>query len=195
MKKQKSNFQQRYERWKSGERVYKNGRPITEPMFDAPWSYDQWVKTMADYKSINMNDPSYDYKSYFDDNKEAAWKMLNDDPSAHFSDKYKTSLHPSASDQSIYSGKVSQHNPRGIKFGRWYGDRLYYAPESLDASWDDIIQNAIYNEPGGLQVRDHYGRLQLLNDGTLFGGSLPEVQIKGMRKPALPKPIWQIIEK
>jgi len=45
--------------------------------------------------------------------------MLTANPNAHFTDIGKTVYHPTFSNESIYSGKVSDYNPRGTIGGSW----------------------------------------------------------------------------
>lgn len=188
-----SGFNERYQRWKNGEQVYYAGRikPLNTLKY-APWSLEQWKDDIQQYKGINTDDKSYDYDRFFKENPKAAWGILNDRPDAHFTDIYKGSFHPSASNGSVYSGKYdSVFNPKAKQFGTWYGDHLYRAPKNPDASWDNIIDNAIYNEPGGLTVVDYNYNLPYLRDGSFFGGSLPEITVTRNKKLSVPKPQWR----
>lgn len=66
-----------------------------------------------------LNDNTYNYRAFWDNDREAANKMLTADPEAHFTDIGKTVYHPTFSNESIYSGKVSDYNPRGTIGGSW----------------------------------------------------------------------------
>ena len=70
-----------------------------------------------------LNDPTYNYKAYYEANK----ANPNFDSDDHWPDTYKTAYHPTFSDESIYSGKRSQYNPNGEVGGSWLGnsDILY----------------------------------------------------------------------
>lgn len=81
-------------------RIEEGGRPL---------SVDE------DYMRI-LNDNSYDYRGYYNKYPNSA---ANAD--THWNDEFKTVWHPSFSDQSIYSGRKSQYNPKGIVGGHWYG--------------------------------------------------------------------------
>ena len=71
-----------------------------------------------DYLRI-LNDNSYDYRGYYNKYPQSA---ANAD--THWPDEFKTVWHPLFSDESIYSGKKSQYNPKGIVGGHWYGDNF-----------------------------------------------------------------------
>ena len=63
--------------------------------------------------------------------------MMNKGSSAHFIDEYKTALHPSFSNQSIYSGYKNEFNPNGIVGGTWIDDNHYQLSQSqFDNDWD-----------------------------------------------------------
>lgn len=81
-------------------RIEEGGRPL---------SVDE------DYMRI-LNDNSYDYRGYYNKYPNSA---ANAD--THWNDEFKTAWHPSFSDLSIYSGRKSQYNPKGIVGGHWYG--------------------------------------------------------------------------
>jgi len=56
-------------------------------------------------------------------------KILTADPKAHFTDIGKTVYHPTFSNESSYSGKVSDFNPRGTVGGSW-NEEDYYVNQS-----------------------------------------------------------------
>ena len=76
-----------------------------------------------------LNDNTYNYRAFLENSPEEAYMMLNADPKAHFTDAGKTVYHPTFSNESIYSGKVSDYNPSGTVGGSWssYGD--VYTPD------------------------------------------------------------------
>lgn len=90
------------------------------------------------YKSVDaaltsmLNDNTYNYEEFYKRKPELAKAMLAADPDAHFSDIGKTVYHPTFSNESVYSGKVSDYNPRGTEGGSWGGNGTYwgdyYAP-------------------------------------------------------------------
>jgi hypothetical protein len=75
-----------------------------------------------------LNDNTYNYEAFYNNDRKKALSMLTEDPEAHFLDIGKTVYHPTFSDQSIYSGKVSEYNPRGTIGGRWKNNE--YVPSA-----------------------------------------------------------------
>ena len=86
---------------------------------------------------LNSND--YNYRAFYDNNRESALAMLNADPEAHFTDVGKTVYHPTFSNESIYSGKKSDYNPRGTIGGSWNG--LEYVPSKSQLKNKDFNYN------------------------------------------------------
>lgn len=109
-------------------------------------SYQAWKQAIKEHKGIDIDkDPTYDYEGYYRSNPEHAWAFLNDDPEAHFTDKYKTAAHPSFSDESIYSGTRNKYNPTGMRGGRWMGDTRYMmSQDMLDANNYDVSKTRNY---------------------------------------------------
>lgn len=150
---------------------------------DGGWlNYLKWKDAIGKYKGIDTNDPAYDYAGFYIENPKRAWALLNDDPNAHFVDTYKTVYHPTFSDESMYSGMVSpQYNPEGLIGGSWrkYPDSftmstdLYRSPVSID----ERIQYLENNEPEGIVLREYDGSLPMFNDGSLWGGVKPTVEV------------------
>ena len=67
-------------------------------------SYKDWKEKVKKYKNIDIdNDKSYDYIGFYNENPERAYELLKENPDTHFTDKYKTPLHATFSDESIYS--------------------------------------------------------------------------------------------
>jgi hypothetical protein len=64
-----------------------------------------------------LNDNTYNYRAFYDNNRKMAIKSLSDPSGAHFSDVGKTMYHPTFSNESIYSGNVSDYNPLGLVGG------------------------------------------------------------------------------
>lgn len=100
--------------------------------------YTKWKEQIRKHKGIIIDgDDTYDYERFFKEEPTMAWDMLNKDSDAHFIDKYKYSNHPSFSDESMYSGYVNDHNPKGIKGGHWYNDNTYVMSEDqFNSDWD-----------------------------------------------------------
>lgn len=126
--------------------------------------YNKWIEEIRKLKNIDIsNDPTYDYERFYYENPELAKKMLHKDSNAHFIDKYKTSLHPTFSDESIYSGYKNVHNPSGVTGGHWVNDNAYVLSEDqLYNDWDTDKTLKYYkeNESNGA-VFDPYGGIVL----------------------------------
>ena len=103
-----------------------------------------------------LNDNTYNYKEFYDKDKEQAMKMLTADSEAHFTDVGKTVYHPTFSNESSYSGKVSEFNPRGTVGGSWKGEDYYVSPSQ--------IQNNDYNYS---KTRDYLNKAGG-KDGKIF---------------------------
>lgn len=85
-----------------------------------------------------LNDPTYNYKEFYDGQPFLANSMLYAPEFAHFSDYVKTMYHPTFSNESIYSGKVSDYNPYGIVGGSWNEEDTEYTPSmsQLASYWN-----------------------------------------------------------
>lgn len=100
--------------------------------------YKKWKEAVRNYKGIDIdNDPTYDYEGYYNSNPNRAWDMMKRDSDAHFTDEFKTALHPSFSNESKYSGTVNKFNPKGVVGGTWLGDNTYRLSEDqFNRGWD-----------------------------------------------------------
>ena len=142
-------FQERYNRWKNGER-YWDIRGIELPKYDTGKknNFYSWMDKLADKKAQDwtkapmkpldpalvemqmLNDPTYNYETFYNLQPFMAERMLQADPDAHFTDIGKTMYHPTFSDESIFSGSVSDFNPLGIIGGRWNEVGTEYTPSA-----------------------------------------------------------------
>jgi hypothetical protein len=164
---------------------FAEGGPI-----DKDWSYNSWKRQVAEHNGIIPDeDNTYDYEAYFRKYPKEAWKMLSGDPTAHFSDEFKTVYHPTFSsksignDGSIYSGvRNSKTNPQGLVGDTWSPDYHtftmssdgYRGPVSMDdRKW--YLENA---EDNGVQLREVDGSLPVFDD-IPWGGVLPNVTVTG----------------
>jgi hypothetical protein len=75
-----------------------------------------------------LNDPQYNYETFYNLEPFMAERMLQADPYAHFSDIGKTMHHPTFSDESAFSGYVNDFNPLGITGGHWNETFTEYTP-------------------------------------------------------------------
>lgn len=104
-----------------------------------------------------LNDPTYNYRTFYNLQPDQAQRMLTADPEAHFTDIGKTAYHPSFSDESYYSGRVSDYNPYGIIGGHWggdeQGDTYTLSPSQLQHHWDIDRTRQYMNMAGDGGVR------------------------------------------
>ena len=109
--------------------------------------YTKWKEKIREHKGIDIdNDPTYDYEGFYNSDPDRAWDMMNKGSDAHFIDEYKTALHPSFSNQSIYSGHVNKFNPKGIVGGTWIDDNNYQLSQSqFDSDWDTDVTLDYFN--------------------------------------------------
>lgn len=88
-------------------------------------NYRDWHLPNPDAALLHaLNDNEYNYRGYY--NKYPNGKGNAKD---HWTDEFKTVYHDTFSDQSIYSGKKSQYNPKGLKGGYWIGETF------MPANW------------------------------------------------------------
>lgn len=140
-------FQERYNRWKNGER-YWDIRGIELPKYDTGKknNFYSWMDKLADKKAQDwtkapmkpldpalvemqmLNDPTYNYETFYNLQPFMAERMLQADPDAHFTDIGKTMYHPTFSDESAFSGYVNDFNPLGIIGGHWNEGGTEYTP-------------------------------------------------------------------
>lgn len=141
-------------------------------------SYEDWLQKAIAYKGLD-DLKGYDYQGWYNEDPKRAYAFLNDDPEAHFDDKYKTVYHPTFSDQSIYSGVVHPvFNPNGLKGGKWISDHKYISPRISPVSMDDRINYVNDAENDGVQIRTFKDEPLWMDDGTRYDGVLPNVIIK-----------------
>lgn len=101
-----------------------------------------------------LNDNTYNYRGYY--NK---YPDSRANANTHWTDEFKTVYHPTFSDESNYSGKKSQYNPRGIRGGHWYGD--VFVP-----SVPQLIERSRYKE-GGIYIKpENRGKFTALKERT-----------------------------
>lgn len=110
--------------------------------------YTKWKEKIKEHKGIDIdNDPTYDYEGFYNSDPDRAWDMMNKGSDAHFIDEYKTAIHPSFSNQSIYSGHVNKFNPKGIVGGTWIDDNNYQLSQSqFDSDWDTDVTLDYFNQ-------------------------------------------------
>lgn len=141
-------------------------------------SFDDWASKMSKYRggNFNVNDPTYWYRGFYNENPEYAYSMLNQSSDAHYNDHWKTPVHPTTSDQSYLTPLTNA--------GRWgtFDNRDSYQEPFFDMSNPDerfwYLNTA---ENNGVIPFDKHGNMWRL-DGDLYGGVLPAVQVVGNKK-------------
>lgn len=89
---------------------------IMERVAEENWQ--KWGYNNSDEALLNtLNNNTYNYREYY--NK---YPQSRANASTHWTDEFKTVYHPTFSDESIYSGKKSQYNPKGKIGGHWIGE-------------------------------------------------------------------------
>lgn len=128
--------------------------------------FQKWYAKVAEYKGLNP-DPDdaeqyYDYRTYWLENPEAARKMLEDDPEAHFTDRYKYPGHPTFSDESMYS---DEEHPGG----HWETvDGVgYYVPSEYTKSYVDRTIEYLAGQNEGVYIDGEYKLIPKMPDGGL----------------------------
>ena len=128
--------------------------------------FQKWYARVAEHKGLNP-DPDdenqyYDYRTYWLENPEAARKMLEDDPEAHFTDRYKYPGHPTFSDESMYS---DEEHPGG----HWETvDGVgYYVPSEYTKSYVDRTIEYLAGQNEGVYIDGEYKLIPKMPDGGL----------------------------
>lgn len=107
-------------------------------------SYEDWKGKIAKYKGIDVDHGDYDYRRFYYENPDEAYAMLNNDPNAHFTDKYKTPTHPTFSDESIYSNS----NTPGGHWSYRNGHDVYEFSDYTMGHSDETLDYLRYSDPG-----------------------------------------------
>ena len=155
-------------------------------------SFSDWANKASAYKGIKIkDDPTYDYKGWYNEDPNRAYALLNDDPNAHFDDKWKTPYHPTFSDQSVYS---NAKHPGGTWDRRDFRD-IYYAPFASNVPFGRRLNYIIDAENNGAMIANNAGMVPKVKDiyweengyhgydlaldpnGVFYGGTLPAVQV------------------
>lgn len=159
-------------------------------------SFSDWANKASAYKGIKIkDDPTYDYKGWYNEDPNRAYALLNDDPNAHFDDRWKTPYHPTYSDQSVFS---NAKHPGGTWGRRDFRD-IYYAPFASNVPFGRRLNYIIDAENNGAMIANNAGMIPKVKDvyweengqhgydlaldpnGVFYGGTLPAVQIIGKR--------------
>ena len=148
--------------------------------------YFKWLEQIASTRGWDvqdmLNDDTYNYEHFYNKQPELAIGLLNDSPTAHFTDIAKTVKHPTFSEESDYSGKKSKYNPKGIKGGKWSTvngkGRYTFSDSQLKHGWDirKTIDYMNYAEDNGVELRLPNGNKAYI-DGAYFDRVLPTIEV------------------
>lgn len=147
----------------------------------AEGGYLDWIQEVKKWRpgieeDIDAEEPTYDYEGFFHDNPDYAWSMLNGDPEAHFTDKFKKPNHPTFSDESIYS---TPETPGGHWYenyggsGKWVYEPSDYTKNNKEAT-KKYLENSGEGYLDGMNVEfyNRYGGGGFLD--WLFGSNKTE---------------------
>ncbi len=124
----------------------KEGKYLATMEKVAEENYRKWGFSTPDEALTHaLNDNTYDYRGYYD-----KYPQSDANADTHWTDEFKTVWHPTFSDESVYSGKVSQFNPQGLVGGHWAGDAF------IPQDWQTLRQ----------MQDNHYGIGGHIYDGT-----------------------------
>lgn len=138
------------------------------------WGYESAEAAWQD----QLNNPTYNYRGYYMDPE--YYQNTSGNAAQHWPDKYKTPLHKTFSNESIYHGQKSDKNPYGLRGGMWIED------EFIPAAWQRQVNLPKYAD--GLtpyNKRDVNTSQALYNpEEDLYSPryTLPEVTITGTNK-------------
>ena len=98
---------------------------IMERVAEDNWKL--WGDDSADAAFLRtVNSPVYNYRAYY--NK---YPKSRATANTHWPDEFKTVYHPTFSNESVYSGNVSQYNPLGLQGGTWNGEVFVPSTDQL----------------------------------------------------------------
>lgn len=170
-----------------------NGGPLTGEQYYgimenvAEQNYRRWGFNNPDLALLHaLNDNTYNYRGYY--NK---YPNSDADASSHWTDEFKTAYHPTFSDESIYSGKKSQYNPRGIIGGHWVGEM--FIPEKWQPREDFIKPSSKKHQNGGAL----HTQGSIWDNGITFinnGGTHQENPMEGVQVSVDPNGIPNLVE-
>lgn len=126
-------------------------------------TYKRFKRSLKRTRGINVdNDPTYDYRGYYNENPREAMQLANGNPNVHFTDRYKTPLHPTFSDESIYSNSSTPG-------GHWDNGVFYHSPftaKHLDETDDYLGRNI---DEGGDPEISYWNGFYRLPTVTVYG--------------------------
>ena len=149
-------------------------------------SFYEWKNAISEHMGLDIdNDRTYDYMSFYYDNPAKAWAMVNGDPDAHFTDRFKTAEHPTFSTESDLSGKYDPiNNPLVATGGTWTEN-----PNTFTLPTDWYKGPSIPERISYLENAENNGVTMFMPDGSLptlynnepWGGVLPELTVTNQK--------------
>ena len=157
--------------WDIVGRPLSNDKQPTSLTDEEKTELDDYINNIPKYSEGKHRAGYYDYMEKLAGNKAKEWKedpeitllnMLNDNTynyqamydkygdgdarhEGHFTDEFKTSYHPTFSDQSMYSGIPSQYNPLGIAGGSWSdNDSVYHIGDRWGSPGFNVFKTRDY---------------------------------------------------
>lgn len=120
MRKDPTEFRKRFAMYQDGKNPYKDGRPLTDNEYygimeqvalanNAEWNKYRLAeggRALSEDEEVMrvLNDHSYDYRGYYNKYPNSAANA-----STHWTDEFKTYLHPTFSDESRYASNNPQY--------------------------------------------------------------------------------------
>ena len=128
--------------------------------------FQKWYAKIAEHKGLNPNPDDenqyYDYRTFWLENPEKAKAMLEDDPGAHFTDRYKYPGHPTFSNESMYS---DEEHPGG--YWETVDGVGYYVPSEYTKSYIDRTIEYLAGQNEGVYIDGEYKLIPKMPDGGL----------------------------
>ena len=140
-------------------------------------SYKEFVDALHRRGLKVEEDPTYDYKAYYESDPEAAMRTARG--KGHFPDTFKTKEHPTFSKESVNSGP-------GHEGGDW----------TTNKSGTDVFVHSDYTKQHVDETDDYLGRdykesgnVSISHDGETF--RLPTIEVEGKAKKK-PRSIFDV---
>ena len=156
----KANFARNASKWK-----HNDGGPLEDSEYYsimervAKDNYKEWGFKNADEALAHaLNDNTYNYRGYY-----SKYPKSKANADTHWTDEFKTVYHPTFSNESVYSGKVSQYNPEGLIGGSWDEETFIPADwQNKKADGGNLFTNGVTTiGNGGTHEQNPYEGVQM----------------------------------
>ena len=225
MRKDPTEFRERFQRWKKGEQVYENGLalpayedgkdandvPSYTPSIDDReqpgyrkylWELSKarrnaflkeygYAAPIKNYYEdfLSNSEGTFNYRRWYNLASPAERKYGLEKGLAHWRDADgKTSLHPSFSIESPYSGYKNPYNPKGITGGKWIDDDHYeFSDSQINNDWPinkTLDEFDWSRKEEGSNTYGYYKGGVMLHEPTIIG-KMPKYEdgLTPLRKP------------